>query len=526
MGNAFTALGGDLGGITINPAGSAVAPYSQVTLSPGLNISVSTTQGQPYKDQPLSYFQRRMRNTNTTFTMPNLGFSLNWDTYASRGLKSFTFSFLSNQTQIYNERTYANGTNNRTSFMGSLAENAHLDGFLGGDLGNNDSWDGAPWNYVAAMQGWLIAPFGPGKEGEGDLFMGSTEQQLKGNNKVIPGELDQYFGRERFGYKNDYTFNFGLNFNDRVWAGVNLNINSLEFNSLEYIKEAAVDPNDFGLEYQENLPDGTPGPLIQDYFIEGKLTNTLRTYGMGFSAKFGVIWNAWKGLRVGAAIQTPTWNKLTDEWTTDAISYFDKGKHQAESPRGKYSYRFREPMRANFGLAYVFGSRGLISVDYELAAYDQMKFSAYDAFSEEFNYTNEDIKEFTGIGHSLRIGGEVKVLPSLALRAGYNFLTPGEYGFNESGRKTELKAYTHDIGFGIGYSSKKSFFADLGCKGTFYNTEYILPYRDYVYMKDTETGDYIYDADGYLIPDENFMVPEIKNVRSNWKVVLTLGWRF
>lgn len=30
MGNAFTALGGDLGAVTINPAGSAVANYSQI----------------------------------------------------------------------------------------------------------------------------------------------------------------------------------------------------------------------------------------------------------------------------------------------------------------------------------------------------------------------------------------------------------------------------------------------------------------------------------------------------------------
>ena len=36
MGNAFTALGGDLGSITINPAGSAVAGYSQFTITPGL----------------------------------------------------------------------------------------------------------------------------------------------------------------------------------------------------------------------------------------------------------------------------------------------------------------------------------------------------------------------------------------------------------------------------------------------------------------------------------------------------------
>ena len=34
MGNAFTALGGDPGSIGINPAGSAVARYSQVTITP------------------------------------------------------------------------------------------------------------------------------------------------------------------------------------------------------------------------------------------------------------------------------------------------------------------------------------------------------------------------------------------------------------------------------------------------------------------------------------------------------------
>jgi hypothetical protein len=42
MGNAFTALGGDLGSITINPAGSAVAGYSQFTITPGLTFSAST----------------------------------------------------------------------------------------------------------------------------------------------------------------------------------------------------------------------------------------------------------------------------------------------------------------------------------------------------------------------------------------------------------------------------------------------------------------------------------------------------
>ena len=39
MGNAMTAVGGDLGSIGINPAGSAVYNYSQFTLSPNLTVS-------------------------------------------------------------------------------------------------------------------------------------------------------------------------------------------------------------------------------------------------------------------------------------------------------------------------------------------------------------------------------------------------------------------------------------------------------------------------------------------------------
>lgn len=71
MGNAFTALGGDLGSISINPAGSAVAKYSQITLTPSLTFSVSRTQGvSPYQDGSLPYFERKMKNTSVGFGMP------------------------------------------------------------------------------------------------------------------------------------------------------------------------------------------------------------------------------------------------------------------------------------------------------------------------------------------------------------------------------------------------------------------------------------------------------------------------
>ena len=63
MGNAFTALGGDLGSIAINPAGSAVASYSQFAITPALTFSTSTSQGvSPYADGDLPYFQKQIQH--------------------------------------------------------------------------------------------------------------------------------------------------------------------------------------------------------------------------------------------------------------------------------------------------------------------------------------------------------------------------------------------------------------------------------------------------------------------------------
>ena len=132
MGNAFTALGGDLGSVVINPAGSAVAKYSQITLTPALSISSSTTQGvSPYTTGELPYFEKQMRSSMTRFGIPNLGLTINWDTNRKSGLKNMSFGFIVNRTATYNEDVYASGTNSSTSFMGSMAYDATVNGCIG-----------------------------------------------------------------------------------------------------------------------------------------------------------------------------------------------------------------------------------------------------------------------------------------------------------------------------------------------------------------------------------------------------------
>ena len=51
LGNAVTALGGDLGTIGINPAGSAVSDFGQFELTPALTISSADAQFSPIADK-------------------------------------------------------------------------------------------------------------------------------------------------------------------------------------------------------------------------------------------------------------------------------------------------------------------------------------------------------------------------------------------------------------------------------------------------------------------------------------------
>ena len=89
MGNAFTALGGDLGSITINPAGSAVAGYSQFTITPSITISSATSEGVlPPGGTELTYFDKKYRSSELKFGIPNIGMTFHFDT----GRKSYYYS--------------------------------------------------------------------------------------------------------------------------------------------------------------------------------------------------------------------------------------------------------------------------------------------------------------------------------------------------------------------------------------------------------------------------------------------------
>ena len=534
LGNAMTALGGDLGSIGINPAGSAVAPYSQFTISPGVTIMTNTSG---YSTHYAEDYSGYVDYTAKKFNIPNIGFTLNFYTYGNSSLKSFTLGFLSNATSHFMNDFVGSGVNEMTSLLGSFAAGASP--YSPAQLINRDSYfsTSIPWNYLAAYQGGMIAEafdeYGnPMVDADGNYtYLGATEgmYQLSDGSYDIrtQGALDQYSRVQVYGAKYDLVMNTGLNFDDRFFLGFNIGMPVATYRYSEYFEEAAVNPADFEIEYADGVVTN---------FSYAKYNYSQTTDVSGIYAKAGFIWLPAGGLRIGAAFQTPTLYSITDLWNVDASTYFSSADYDTAtgSPSNEYTYNLITPWRFNAGLAYTFGGFGLISADFEMADYSRMRFCTSDGFytgSRTFEMENAVNRYFAGKEYAGRFGIEVRPVPTLSLRAGYALRTsPQYYAYDKDGVKYTAGGFINyydefDSGYnrivskeafpdivstyscGIGYSSGGSFFSDLAVRYTKYASDYFNPY-----------GDYITGGDEFL--------PEVVQTRTLADVVLTLGWRF
>ncbi len=526
MGNAFTALGGDLGAIGLNPAGSSVNKFSQVTVTP--NLSILTT-GAGFNANPSSSkaFGGNIASRKNTFYLPNLGVSMNFRTGRHHGIKSMTFGIVMNGTSNYMDKVLAYGTNDQTSMLASLAAEATANGVPSSQL-NSNTWEGGyDWRHMVAYQSGMISTIDAAKK----KYLAATEKMFtnsNGKNEIaLGGPLDQTYARSSYGFKYDIITNFGMNISDRIHLGLNLGITTLSYERDSYFREEAVNPDDF----VNNFNDGT-----QTKFMSGLNGDYYMAEANGAYLKFGIIALPINGLRIGAAIQTPTMMGISEKWQYRGETKFSDRHHKASSDMGLYDYRLMSPYRANFGVAYT-NKLGLISVDYEFCDYSMMRFKERGTnIDDQFNLVNRLNRQFFGFQHNLRVGAEVRLPYQLSVRAGYNLITSPERTWRDSegtvdagvyekmyhnGNLTDnqfrewenslrdkeyVHAYTQSIAFGLGWQSKRSFFCDLACRGTFRPVQYTYPYNNYL--------------------DDGVSSPEIRVKSHMWDILLTLGWRF
>ena len=493
MGNAMTAVGGDLGSLTFNPAGSAVASYSQFTITPGLSISTVTAQG-TLSDG----FQDRIKNRNNRMGMPNFGAMMVYDTRNKRGLKRVSFGIVGNVTRDYTNQVRASGTNSTTTLAGSLASQA--DGYSTDIL--NGSFYGSNIPSWETMVGWQGGIF----EQIDGSYVGITESLLDNGNIVLTDKIGQNYGLDRKGSKYDLLMNFGLDFNDRFYLGANLGITSLNYRHIETRSEEALAGIDYGNDFRSL-----------------RVRSSYHDDGSGLYAKVGFIARPVAGLRIGAAIQTPTLMTIHETYQLEGSSLAEGVQMSQNSPLDEWSFNVISPWRANVGLAYTIGQFGLLSADYEYTDYSITRFRA--AFDDDYYYdfdgTNLDIKDFAGPVHAIRLGAEIKPTPAMALRVGYNLTTGSQVNWTDDAgrvvplsqdeRKDQLRSA---VSFGIGYSSPRSFFMDFAVRFQYLPSEYFTPYW------------YYYNEGGSTYVDNSVVTPEIGAQSALCNALLTLGWRF
>ena len=546
MGNAVTAIGGDLGGLSIQPAAGAVAGYSQIALSLGTTTTVTGASFSPsynYTTESQQFGSTR-NDSKTTFICPNVAANFRFDTGASYGLRSFNYGFAVNRSDSYAERFVSAGTERNTSITGAFATGcAGMDPQVFYQYSNPYNTD-AFWNSLVAYGGGLV-----NYNAVDDAYYGSAEyKEATANpnefNYFVPGNLYQQMSVQQRGSKNDYAFNFGMNFNDRFYLGFNLTLVSLYNKYLETFKENTgsnyqlftVTPEYIATDSGQGYNAGDPFVGNETCYLSSLYRYEHNVNMTGINAKMGFIWLPVEGLRFGGAIQTPTSYSIVEKWGVRAGANFLDDAYSAleTSPVAKNEYDFRSPWGFNLGFAYTYGTLGLISLDWELTDYSVMKFKATDEdgnFIDDVYYRENQINRlFCGVQHTLRLGLEVKPVPFIAIRAGFNWMSCPEryytcngdkvtasdydYYFNEfdsgqyeldPGSKKYFKDNVSSMSVGLGFISGGAFYADLAVRRTSYPKFYYSPYSAYL---------------------NDYSAPEARVTKSIVDAVLTLGWRF
>ncbi|MDO5523041.1 MAG: outer membrane protein transport protein [Bacteroidia bacterium] len=490
MGNAFGALGGDITGVFINPAGIGVYRSSEVVGTLGFmqnnanvgDINKNISDLSLHNLGFVGYFPLR----NDVMPMINFGFSFN------------------RQKTMKNE---INGVGDGASSMVDyIVDRSYGINPVNLEMGENkpDPFLGPDWLSVLAFNSWLI----------------NEHQAANGDYYYTPlntgsGAPRQEIILSQRGYIDNYDFTIGTTLNNVLNIGLALNI----FDISHYLF------TDF----------------LEDFNNSGgyTLNNEITTSGAGVGAKLGVIYRPVNAFRIGLAYHTPTWYSMSEIYQArldDDLGAFvtdpDYEKGWVNSAKFRNDYNLKTPDKWVLSAAAVLGSNFILSADYELMNYTNMKLSVpsrpnlteeqkeIDAhwYDEDNSYIKKDFKAAS----TVKVGAEYRFTPQFSGRLGYawmqnpydaDFAQAGDAGISGSNTIYRIEGDTNYFTGGLGYRFNRNFYADLA---VVYQTQedQLYPFPNlYNYNGDTR-GELVIDASPFALKNTS--------VRG----LLTLGYRF
>lgn len=425
MGNAFVALGGDIGAISVNPASSAIYRYSEVSITPALVNAASTSTVPGIVS----------RESFTSFKLNSTGFVSAFDTYRNRGLLNYSFSLSVNRIADFNRSGSGSWTTGQSSILAPMTEYLQgteyykIDMDYTSDPYRNTNLD---WLPIMAYNTFLIDR---NPSDALDRYIGATQNEVAPGVYEIGGNLHQNYFTKSTGGITEFTLNMGFNISDILYFGANLNLHSVDYANSSYYSEVALNSRDF-----------------DDGFYSMSSETFLRTVGSGVNFEIGAILTPVAGLRLGATFTTPTVYNLMDVLSYRMKSSFDNGNgYTRNSPDWETHYRVISPVRWSVGAAYTFEKFALVSVDWEGIDYSRLAMANSVGNKSEWINENQRISNGFRLSSNLRAGLEIRPLEVLYLRGGYNLFTTAGNLVDNYGKVTYSYPDTQYLSCGVGF---------------------------------------------------------------------------
>jgi hypothetical protein len=490
LGGAMGALGGDYSAIGINPAGIAVYRSSEFSFTPSLifNQTESDYDGTISTDDKFSLPINHISYVGTSGSMRDV----------TSGLVSTHFGIGYNRTNNYN----------RKSFIQADGINASLLDMFVYKAGNLPISNLDDFYLGTAFDAFLIDRI------QDDLLPDQAAYEYLHGYEYLDEEFNTQFGPlqngikqmkiiENSGYSGQFDLTFGANISNKLHLGASLGIATLVNKKVSSHYEQANANNTAGSSYQNYLyyREMDEMLILDDFYFD----EFERTTGTGINLNLGVIFKPFSSIRLGGSLRTPTYYSMDMEYDTKASAYyFDADKYEIASPLGEMSFNFRTPLKATGSFAYIIGTSGLISVDYEYTDYASMKYKSQNTNMNEtsyFNRINDVITNTFTAPHKLRVVGEYRLSPMFSLRGGYAwFQSPYQKQYLNS----EGDHYNITGGFGFRHGNMTIDLAYLYNNETYIHSLY-------------QTGDDFLEAE--------FQKPA--NITStDHQIAVTLGGRF
>ena len=315
------------------------------------------------------------------------------------------------------------------------------------------------------------------------------------------------------GYIGEYDFNVSGNLGNRWYLGLTVGIHDVHYNGYS--------------EYAEHLEENAEGIDNMALIDSRKITGT------GFDVKLGAIFRPIESspFRIGAYIHTPTFYDLT----TSNYTVLTDGKDAFNSSES-LSFKVNTPWKFGLSLGHTVDNVLALGVTYEYADYGSMDSrekdgSYYDSWYGDYYETSSSDKSMNrhtertlkGV-HTLKVGGEVKVTPHFAVRAGYNYLS-GMYDMNDGYKDGSIYSQGSFYASQTAYTNWKATNRLTCGVGYSFNNFNI----DFAYQYSTTKGEFHPFMNYFAGADE----PENNNVASGVDVknnrhqfLMTVGYRF